>query len=164
VAAVYRAPGTVLPNEDIRLRLIGDGNPALRRIPSDRGAGGTLGPLTSALSKAYWEFTFKAEYACDYGMPQWAAWMNFWIAPLHLERIFLGRHKFLHYRSWYRDALAAYVQEILLDSRTLSRPFLNRRNVEVLVKGHVRGNHNSTTAIHKMLTLELLFRQFFDAQ
>jgi asparagine synthase (glutamine-hydrolysing) len=97
-------------------------------------------------------------------MPQWAARMNSWVAPLQLERIFLGRHKFLHYRVWYRDMLADYVQQILLDSRTLQRPFLERAKVEAMVKGHVRGNRNSTTAIHKLLTMELLFRQFFDAR
>jgi len=164
VAAVYRAPATLSPDEDVRLRLIADGSTALRRIPSDRGVGGTLDPLTSALARAYFEFTFKAEYACDYGMPQWAARMNSWVSPLHLERIFLGRHKFLHYRVWYRDALAPYVQDILLDPRTLSRPFLKRENVERTVREHVRGTRNSTTAIHKLLTMELLFRRFFDTQ
>jgi asparagine synthase (glutamine-hydrolysing) len=164
VAAVYRAPANMSPDEDVRLRLIGDGSAALRRIPSDRGVGGALGPVTSALVRAYLEFTFKADYACDYGMPQWAARINSWISPLRPERMFLGRHKFLHYRVWYRDALAGYVQEILLDPRTLSRPFLDRANVEAMVKGHVKGNRNSTTAIHKLLTMELVFRQFFDAQ
>ena len=164
VAAVYRAPANMSPREDIRLRLIGDGNPALRRIASDRGVGGSLDPLTSAVRRAYLEFTFKAEYACDYGMPQWAARMNSWVSPLHLERIFLGRHKFQHFRGWYRDALADYVRETLLDPRTLSRPFLERGNVEATVNRHVRGSGNSTTAIHKLLTMELLFRQFFDAQ
>lgn len=164
VATAYRAPKSVFRGEDIRLRLIGDGSPALRRIPSDRGVGGTLDPLTSVLLRAYLEFTFKVEYACDYGMPQWAAQLNSWISPLHLERIFLGRHKFLHYRVWYRDALAAYVQEVLLDPRTLSRPFLERKHVEEMVKRHVQGNRNSTIAIHKLLTMELLFRHFFDAK
>jgi asparagine synthase (glutamine-hydrolysing) len=164
VAAVYRAPKSMSPDEDVRLRLIADGNPALRRIPSDRGVGGTLGPVSNAIARAYYEFTFKAEYACDYGMPQWASRMNSWVEPLHLERIFLGRHKFLHYRVWYRNALAKYVQEILLDSRTLSRPFLDAKSVEAMVKGHVQGYRNSTTAIHKLLTTELMFRQFFDAQ
>ena len=42
VAAVYRAPSTMSPSEDVRLRLIGDGSPALRRIASDRGVGGSL--------------------------------------------------------------------------------------------------------------------------
>jgi asparagine synthase (glutamine-hydrolysing) len=164
VAAVYRAPANMSPHEDVRLRLIRDGSAALGKIPSDRGVGGTLDPVTSALARAYFEFTFKAEYACDYGMPQWAARMNSSVAPLHLERIFLGRHKFLHYRVWYRDALAGYVKEILLDPLTLSRPFFDRASIESMVTGHVRGVRNSTTAIHKLLTMELLFRQFFDTQ
>lgn len=164
VAAVYRAPAILSPSHDVRLRLISDGSAALQRIPSDRGVGGTHGSLTSTLARAYLEFTFKAEYACDYGMPQWAARMNSWISPLALERIFLGRHKFLHYRVWYRDELANYVRDVLLDPRTLARPFLQSSNVEAIVKRHLQGNRNSTTAIHKLLTMELLFRQFFDPQ
>ena len=163
VAGVYRAP-MAAHDDDVRLRLIMGGNRELSRIPSDRGVGGGLNPLSSALLRAYQEFTFKADYACDYGMPQWASRINSWLSPIPFERIFLGRHKFLHYRVWYRDALAKYVQEILLDPRTLSRPFLERANVEAAVTGHVRGYRNSTTAIHKLLTMELLFRQFFDGQ
>jgi asparagine synthase (glutamine-hydrolysing) len=164
VAAVYRAPVSLPQAEDVRLRLIRDGSRDLSRIPSDRGVGGTLDPLSSALTRAYLEFTFKADYACDYGMPQWASRVNSWLSPLPMERIFLGRHKFLHYRVWYRDMLSRYVQEILLDPRTLSRPFLESGAVEAMVRGHVRGVRNSTTAIHKLLTMELLFRSFFDSQ
>ena len=51
------------------------------------------------------EFTFKAEYAYDYGMPQWVARIDHVLSPLHLERLFLGRHKYAHYRVWYRDVL-----------------------------------------------------------
>ena len=69
------------------------------------------------------EFTFKAEYAYDYGMPQWLSRIDHFLSPLRLERLFLGRHKLLHFRVWYRDALADYVREILLDRRTLSRPY-----------------------------------------
>lgn len=163
VAGVYRAP-LGEHDDDVRLRLIMGGSRELSRIPSDRGVGGGLNPLSSALLRAYLEFTFKADYACDYGMPQWASRINSWLSPIPFERLFLGRHKFLHYRVWYRDALSKYVQEVLLDSRTLSRPFLDRANVEAAVIGHVKGHRNSTTAIHKMLTMELLFREFFDTQ
>jgi len=65
---------------------------------------------------------------------------------------------------WYRDALADYVQQMLLDSRTLSRPYIERANVESMVHGHLKGDRNYTTAIHKLLTLELVHRLFFDAQ
>lgn len=162
VRTVFRAPAMSNGNGDVRLRLIGDGSPLLRQIPSDRGLGGASGPIKSALSHAFLEFTFKAEYAYDYGMPQWVAQVDHLFSPLRLERLFLGRHKFLHYRVWYRDALAKYVQEILLDPLTLSRPYLKRDSVERIVKGHVRGDRNYTTSIHKLLTLELLHRLFFD--
>ncbi|HEY6770510.1 MAG TPA: asparagine synthase-related protein, partial [Candidatus Sulfotelmatobacter sp.] len=173
VRTVFRAPASKNGNSnhsnsngdgDIRLRLIADGSPALGRIPSDRGIGGEDGPLKSAVAHQFLEFTFKAEYAYDYGMPQWLARMDHAVSPLRLERLFLGRHKFLHYRVWYRDQLAGYVRDILLDPRTLSRPYLQAKNLERIVTSHLRGDGNHTTTIHKMLTLELLHRQFFDAR
>jgi asparagine synthase (glutamine-hydrolysing) len=164
VKTVYRAPKTSDLIGDVRQRLINDGNSALGRIRSDRGVGGTCGRLASALARSYLEFTFKAEYAYDYGMPQWVARIDHLFAPLGLERLFLGRHKFLHYRVWYRDVLAGYVKEMLLDQRTLSRPYLDRKNLETMVNGHLKGNRNYTTTIHKMLSFELLHRLFFDPQ
>ena len=101
----------------------------MQRIRTDRGFGGKPG-LASWVDRNYQEFTFKAEYAYDYGMPQWLAGLDHFFSPLKLERLFLGRHKVYHYRVWYRDGLANYVQEMLLDSRTLSRPYLERKGVE----------------------------------
>jgi asparagine synthase (glutamine-hydrolysing) len=164
VQTVYRAPTNAGLNSDVRLRLIREGNPALAAIPSDRGVGGDRGALLSNLAHSCQEFTFKAEYAYDYGMPQSVAKIDHLLAPLRLERLFLGRHKFLHYRMWYRDALSGYVREMLLDRRTLGRPYLNAKTLEVMVEGHLRGNRNYTTAIHKMLSFELLQRLFFDSQ
>jgi asparagine synthase (glutamine-hydrolysing) len=97
-------------------------------------------------------------------MPQWVAEIDHALSPLHLERLFLGRHKFYHFRVWYRDTLANYVREMLLDSRTLSRPYLERKGVEEIVSGHLKGNRNHTSAIHKLLTLELIHRQFLDSE
>lgn len=164
VKTVFRAPKITLSNNDISLRLIQDGNPALRRIRTDRGLAGNSGRIASAVCREYLEFTFKAEYAYDYGMPQWVAKVDHALSGFHLERLFLGRHKFYHFRVWYRDALANYVREMLLDSRTLSRPYLQRQGVERVVEGHLRGDRNYTTAIHKLLTLEHLHRLFLDAR
>jgi asparagine synthase (glutamine-hydrolysing) len=115
------------------------------------------------MQRRYFAFTFRAEYAYDYGMPQALARVDHALARLHLERLFLGRHKFYHYRVWYRDALAGYVREMLLDSRTLSRPYLQRGILEGVVKEHLKGNRNYTTAIHKVLTLEHMHRLFIDS-
>ena len=164
VRTVYRAPQEDSTNGDVRIRLISDGSPALGRIRSDRGVGGSGGRLTSALSRAYHEFTFKAEYAYDYGMPQSVARVDHLLSGMHLERLFLGRHKLLHFRVWYRDALSAYVREMLLDPRTLSRPYLEAKKVEAVVNGHLKGGLNFTVEIHKLLTLELMHRLFLDSK
>ena len=51
---------------------------------------------------------------------------------------------------------------MLLDSHTLARPYLEPSGVEAVVLGHLKGDRNYTSEIHKMLTLELLHRLFFD--
>jgi asparagine synthase (glutamine-hydrolysing) len=164
VRTVFRAPRSAYLNNDLRLRLISDGNHALRQIRTDRGFGGPPGRLTRVAQRAYLEFSFKAEYAYDYGMPQWLAGLDHFFAPLHLERLFLGRHKLFHFRVWYRDTLASYVREILLDSKALSRPYIERKSVERIVHGHTKGNRNYTSEIHKLLTLELAHRLFLESQ
>lgn len=162
VRTVFRAPESALADNDVCLRLIADGNMILRRIRTDRGLNGSGPHLSATARRALLEFTFKAEYAYDYGMPQWVAWIDHLFSGFHLERLFLGRHKFYHFRVWYRDVLSKYVQEMLLDPRTLSRPYLERSMLETIVKSHVKGNRNYTTEIHKLLTLELLHRIFLD--
>lgn len=162
VRTVFQAPQSACVTNDISLRLIADGNPQLARIPTDRGLLARK-TLSSMALNSLMNFTAKAEYAYDYGMPQWVARIDHLFSSLHLERVFLGRHKFYHYRVWYRDSLSAYVREILLDERTLSRPYLIRHTVEDLVRKHARGDHNYTSEIHKLLTLELIFRLFVDS-
>jgi asparagine synthase (glutamine-hydrolysing) len=164
VQVVFRAPQSALVNNDVCLRLISDGNAELWRIRSDRGLAANRGRMLAAITQGYLEFTFKAEYAYDYGMPQPVARIDRLFSSLHLERLFLGRHKFAHYRVWYRDALSGYVREMLLDQRSLSRPYLDRRTVGKIVTGHLKGNRNYTTEIHKLLTLELVHRIFLDSR
>jgi asparagine synthase (glutamine-hydrolysing) len=161
VRTVFRAPPSALANNDIRLRLIGAGSPALLRIRTDRGFAGRDG-LAGAISRGFHEFTFKAEYACDYGVPSRLPHGDRFISRLRLQRLFHGRHKFYHFAPWYREALAGYVRDVLLDPRTLSRPYLDRKKVEAMVKGHLAGTRNCTGEINRMLTLELLHRLFFD--
>ncbi len=167
VRTTFRAPDSSIVKSSIFadnndcLRLIADGDHALSKIRSDRGLGGRGGTL-GALTRAYLEVTFRSEYEYDYGMRPWVTKVDHMLSPLHLERLFLGRHKYYHFRVYYRDALSKYVKEMLLDPRTLSRPYLQRSAVEAIVKGHVKGNENHTMAIHKVLTLELIHRLFLD--
>jgi asparagine synthase (glutamine-hydrolysing) len=126
--------------------------------------GGNGNPLSRNVSRQFLEFTFRSEYAFDYGMPQWLAQIDYFLSPLRLERVFLGRHKFAHYRVWYRDALSRYVREMLLDPKTLSRPYLEKSRVETVVNGHIKGDRNHTSEIHNLLTIELVHRLFLDSR
>ena len=162
IRTVFRAPESALANNYVCLRLIAEGNQALGQIKTDRGLAGCHGRLAAAASHGFLKFLFKAEYAYDYGMPHWLARIDHLLSPFRLERLFLGRHKFYHFRVWYRDALSQYVREMLLDPRTLSRPYLDRNRLEAMVRSHLKGDRNYTTAIHTMLTLELLHRLFLD--
>ena len=168
VRTAFRAPRSDIMKSNIFedssdcSRLIADGNPKLQGIPTDRGLGAASG-WTTPLLRGYLEFTFKAEYAYDYGMPQWLAQVDHRLSWFHLERLFLGRHKFCHFRLWYRDALSRYVKEILLDPRSLSRPYIRRKVMEEMVLRHTKGDRNYTTEITRLLTLELQHRLLLDS-
>ena len=162
VRTVFRAPESALASNEDSLRLIADGNRALLRIPTDRALAGERGRFLGAAARGFLEFLFKAEYAYDMGMPQWVARIDHAFSAFHLERLFLGRHKVFHFRVWYRDALAGYVREMLLDPRSLGRPYIERKRLEEVVRGHLKGDRNYTNEIHKVLTLELIHRLFLD--
>src|SRR2546427_13180833 len=164
VRTVFRAPESARANNDVCMRLLADGDTALGQIRTDLGLG--MGPesLYAVASRGLLQFLFKAEYAYDYGMPQWVARIDHVLSGLHLERLFLGRHKFHHFRIWYRDVLPRYVRDMLLDPRTLSRPYIERKGLEAVVDGHLKGGRNYTTEIHTVLTLELLHRLLLESR
>jgi asparagine synthase (glutamine-hydrolysing) len=163
VRTCFRSPKAVIQNNDLRLRLIADGNSTLRKIRTDLGVGGKYEAFPGAIMHRLHAFTFKAEWAYDNGMPQWLAKMDHAFSPLHLERLFLGRHKYYHFRIWYRDALSSYIREILLDPGTLSRPYWQKNVLEAMVQHHIKGDRNYTNEIHRVLSVELLHRLFIDA-
>jgi asparagine synthase (glutamine-hydrolysing) len=160
---VYRAPTSASVPRDVRRELIAEGNPVLAQLATDRGISAGPRKAGSMLHRGWLDFTLKAEYAYDYGMPQWFARVDQHLSWLRPERLFLGRHRMFHFRVWYRDALASYLRAILLDSRSLSRPYLNPQEVQAVVSKHVRSQGNYTREIHKLLSLELVHRLFVDA-
>lgn len=169
VRTAFRAPTCSIVTNSIFednvdcMQLIADGSLALRKLRTDRALG-SPSDLSTAILRRYLEFTFKAEYAYDYGMPQWVAQVDHWFSAFHFERLFLGRHKYYHFRVWYRDQLSEYVRQMLLDSRTLSRPYIEPKRLQAIVHSHLKGNRNYTTEIHKVLTIELLHRLFIDTR
>jgi asparagine synthase (glutamine-hydrolysing) len=159
---MYRAPADLAVSAQPALRLVADGNRKMSAIPTDRGLLFRPRPLVTKAWNTYNEFTFKAEYAYDYGMPQSLARVDHYLRAFHLERVFLGRHKFHHFRIWYRDELSRCVKDMLLDSQAQSRPMFRRGALEKLVSDHLRGRRNYTSEIHQAFTCELIHRQLLE--
>jgi asparagine synthase (glutamine-hydrolysing) len=162
VALAYQIPSEIGFSKIPALRLIAEGNGKLGSIPTDRGVLYRPIPVLTRVRNVFQEFTFRAEYAYDYGMPQWLARVDGFFNRLHLEKMFLGRHKFYHFRVWYRDQLGKYLREILLDPRTLSRSILNSSKLENLVDKHCAGVNNFTTELHQALSIELIHRELIE--
>jgi asparagine synthase (glutamine-hydrolysing) len=162
VSLTYQASPELILSKDLSLRLIAEGGADLARIPTDRGVLYRPNPLIGNIRHRYQEFTAKSEYAYDYGMPQWLAEIDHVLAPLHLERLFLGRHKFYHFRVWYRDKLSRCVKDILLDPSARNRPYLRGTFLDDMVNSHVKGSRNYTLEIHRVLTTELIQRQLIE--
>ena len=105
VRTMYLAPQD--NSDDVRLRLIRDGDATLAAIRTDRGIGGNSGRLVSAAARG-----FHGVYRSRPNTPTTTACRSgslestTHLSPLHLERLFLGRHKLLHFRVWYRDTLS----------------------------------------------------------
>ena len=162
VALAFQAPPESASSLAPSLRLIAEGDRTLAHIPTDRGISYRPSRITNRVHRSIEEFLTKAEYTYDYGMPSWMARVDQLLQPLRLERLFLGRQKFCHFRTWYRHQLAGYVKEILLDSRSRSRFYVNGSALEPMVNAHVTGLGNYTIEIHKLLSMELLHRTLLD--
>jgi asparagine synthase (glutamine-hydrolysing) len=163
IRTLYRAPRHHSGGGDLRAQMIRDAAPALGRIRTDLGYAGRGGQVAEAVSRFWNRATMRAEFACEQGDPRFVPMVDRAVLGRMLEKTFVGMHKFAHFSLWYRDELAAYVREMLLDRRTLSRPYLEPREVEEMVDSHLEGAHNHTPAIHQILTLEHIHRLFFDA-
>jgi asparagine synthase (glutamine-hydrolysing) len=162
VELVYQAPAELARSQTPALRLIAEGNAQLAAIPTDRGVLYRRIPVASTVQELVQKLMIKAEYAYDYGMPHWLARLDRVLSPLHLERLFLGRHKFYHFRVWYRNGLRDYLGDVLLDARARSRPYINGRSLARMVDDHVAGRRNCTSDLHRALTAELLQRQLLE--
>lgn len=162
VALMYRAPREIRDSKEASLRLIRDAHAGIGEIPTDRGE---IYDDSAIFGKARVFLTgllVKAEYAYDYGMPPRLAAIDRLLAPLRPEKLFLGHQKFYHFRVWYRDQLAEYLREVLLDQRSRSRPYLRGGVLERMVLEHTTGARNWTRELHRLLALELLHRTLIE--
>jgi asparagine synthase (glutamine-hydrolysing) len=157
VALAYRVPPTLSARAEPILDLIAKGNPALSKVRTDRLLQRGKPSFSNKLARAWQEFTIRAEYAYDYGMPQPLARFDRALEPLHLEKLFLGRHKFYHFRIWYRKQLSGHVRSLGCGSDPGC--YVNGTSNRIISE-HLSGRANHTPELHRLLSVQLIERYF----
>jgi asparagine synthase (glutamine-hydrolysing) len=155
VGLFYQRPESTEDSRKTARRLIAEKAPLLAELRTDTGN-------CSYLVHQWSQLLFKADYCYKSGMPQWLERLHYLLGPLQPEKLLIGRHRFAHFRVWFRSELASYVKEMLLDRRTADRPFFDHRFVERMVAAHLKGTGNYTDDIERVLTLELTCRELID--
>ena len=151
-----QAPEDSEENKAIAYRFIKEGNNVLADVATDRGNTNKPSFIPNRAWRWSQEFLPRAEYVYDYGMPQWLSRIDGRLKWLGLERPWVGRQKYCHFRVWYRDQLADYVRDTLLDSNAASRNIFDAGRLEELVSKHIKGTGNYTSMIHKLLAYETM--------
>lgn len=160
VALAYQAPPESRTSAEPLLRLIATRSPELAAIPTDRGLRHPPLPWVTPLAAAWRETTARAEYAWDYGLPRWLAPLERKLRPLHPEKLFLGRHKFAHFRLWYREPLAGTVRDLLSG---FEAPGFAPGATAQVVNEHLSGRSNRTRELHQLITLRLIATEILHA-
>ncbi len=157
VALAFRAPARSRQSPDSAKRLVSEGNSDLAKIPTDRGlVFGTRG-FEYLIGRIFSEVTFKLDYFHKEGLPHWLSPVDPLVGSLSNLGL-LGWHKFLPYRRWFKQELAAYVSDVLTDPSTLGTPYWNSTFLASIVADHIRGRKNYIREINAVLSLEATAR------
>ncbi len=164
VKMLYRAPAEGYDGSDFELQGIRRNNPRLMDVRTNRGVGGKQIPLISNLMHMLNKYRALGEKILNWDILPYSLQHlvtrvdTMFLSPVHITKLFLGFEYFRHYNLWYRRELAPYVREILLDKRTLQRPYWNKNRLIQIVNDHVKGRGRYLSEIRKVLTVELIHR------
>ena len=146
------------------LNIIRKSNTVLGDIGSDMGFRASDGRLTALVRYLVCRSTFKLDYAFNEGLPHWLSCLDPIFRRVGFGLGILGRHKYLHYRSWFRGELASYLRQAIGEAGNRPSPFWNSGFLKRMVEDHASGRKNYVREINAVLTLEaverLLFRGF----
>ena len=159
VRLAYRVPQLLSRSPQPALEITSRGNSLFDAVSTDRALRKAPIPIVTPLQHRWREFMAKAEYAYDYGMPQWLATFDRSVKPLHLEKLFLGHQKFYHFRVWYRDQLSTTVRDGHFAATERPNCYMDG-SAERLIHEHTTGRANRTTELHQLLTVQLIQRIF----
>lgn len=157
VELLYAFPNAVRETKSVQQEVIRRLNPQLAGILSNRGHASGRNPVVRAGAQMFLWFLFKLDYLYFFEAPDWML-----KCLSRFPQWMLGYQKFEHYRIWYRRKLAGYIGDMLLDRRTLERPFFNSGFLQTAVEEHAAGRRNYRNEISAALTIELIMRTLIE--
>lgn len=158
VALAYRAPESLRRSRQTALRLVQRRDAALAAIPTDKADLGGHGGLSALARRAHARITFKLDYLNNEGFPHWLSPLDATYQNTLAALGILGMHKHLHYRSWFRRELAAYVRDAVARAEAASGAFWTPQILRSLDRDHVAGRRNYVIELNAVLTLEAVER------
>ena len=88
--------------------------------------------------------------------------MDPFMKATRLERVFLGISLLTGYRRWMKNELRDFFENMLLDERTLSRPYYNPQFIKEMTSDHFSHRANYTREIGRIVSFEIWHRLFVD--
>lgn len=161
VSLAFRAPERVRASSMPSIRLIRANDATLNEIPTDRGFAGKNSGLKFLCRRIFAETTFKLDYYNSEGLPGLLAPFEPVFKTITSGLGVRGLHKFLRYRSWFRNEFADYLRGILKGPRPHSNDFWNPNFVKTMASEHIEGRKNYSLEINAVLTLEAVERRLF---
>ncbi len=150
VDLAYRVPRELRRSSAPAVSFIRKEDPSLYRIPTDMAVLGEAKAMQKLWAKFHAKATFKLDYWANDGLPNRLVGLDSILARSANWGI-LGRHKYLHYRRWFRQQLSDYVNSALGEARQL--PFWNDVFISRLAKQHIEGQGNYLQEINAAITL-----------
>jgi asparagine synthase (glutamine-hydrolysing) len=158
VALAYRVPASLQSSARPVVSAIKQNNPELGAIPTDMGGILETNRLVSASRRLFSRVAFKLDYFYNEGLPHWLSRLDPTFRQLNSGLGIVGRHKFLHYRSWFQQELAPYVKAVLRDTELRGSRFFNSHFIGEMAREHTCGRRNYVLEIDAVITLEAVER------
>jgi len=161
VALSFRTPPALRKSREPGFRLVANLNPALNAIPTDMAERGTGSALFASVRQLSAKVTFKLDYLNNEGLPHWMSPFEKAFRNVARSLRLVGQHKFLHYRSGFREELASYIRERINDPGMRRFGMWNRSFIDDLGESHISGKRNRVLEINTVLTIEAIDRLLF---
>lgn len=143
ICLLHQAPPDVIQNNYISLRMIDECNPELSRVLRGKGAKRIRNYLLLKRADLNYERLFSVECSRNSSL---------------VKLLILIDQSNNFFRNWFGSELSNIVREIILDTQTLTRPYFNKRFIELMVDAHIKGTGIYTKEISTIITIELIHR------